>query len=564
MPNNIAPIYNPNGAWQVWNYNDVYTGPSGFGQYVPKVGDQVNQIVGNVVTSFVVTAVNLGNMLVTLSELSPPTGQGDLTISDVLFGVGPSQSETYIVYIDKAVVPYRMMIDGRYTVKGSLITAAKVFAGSDISTTGKVISATYDNAGVYSGENMTLELVAAAALNNNTAIKAVVPCFTSADLPDGEIVTAVFYDTLGSVVSKRQMVVENTGFVRSSNAYAKAVVGVSLATPFLSSSNSTTINYPVNLAMNIANLTAVVHYSDGSSVSSAIDGVKFSISGLDSYIATNVGQSFPLVLTYVLQPGEVSYGINNVNQPHVAKTYNLITSAANLSYKTRLFAYPVWVNNTAGYTLKWYLYDMNRSQATDVTGQVSYSPGSVAYNPTLYGTKQTLTATLNLMYVNGAYGTFNYSQNVDIVLEAPGTFRQNSATPPNWYVTPIAGTQPQYGGGNFATFYNVAVGNNQVKLSGIYTTFAAWLASYFTNSMPLVNTPTETSAPSPTHFNIRVGGGVSTYPITSWNSTITLAQNLSSNDTLFIEFFVRTANADLQLSVAGVPLYAVNAIGTYI
>lgn len=549
-----APVYNPNGLWQVWNFNDIYTGPSGSGIYVPKVGDQVNQIVGNVITQYVVENITLGNLLSTLTPAAVPESTSSNV--NVLFGNNP---DTYAIYIDKSVIPYALNVDARLEVKGSMITACKIFQGTDISATGNVISAMYDSSGNYVGETIPLNLVASDAYNNNIAIKVVAASNTSANLLDGELVSAVFFNLSGNVVSQKQLQVYNTGFVRSLNASAKTVIGIGLVSPFLSSSNSNVINYPLNLQMNVDNLTGVVYYSDGSSASMAIDGVKFSVSGLSAYASTNVNQSYSLVATYVLQENESAYGVNNVNVAHFSKPYTLVTSAANLNYQTQLFAYPVW--NGTEYTLEWLIYDMSRSLSTDVTNQVILTN---TFNGTLYGTKQTVNASINLGTVNPAYGTFNYSQAVDILLEAPGTFRQNSATPPNWYVTPISGTMPLFGAGCFATYLVNSPTNRTVNLMGTYTTQAAWLEAYYNASLPMTLAGVETTPPTPTHFNLIINGTSTTFPLSSWNTAITISQVIAANSTLFIEFIERTSIADLQLAVAGVPFYQVNSSGVYL
>lgn len=565
MPDNIAPLYQPSAPWSIWNYSQIYTGPNGTGQFVPKVGDQVNRIVGNVITQYVVSSVAAGSLLSTLVEAAPADSSTGLNTTDALLGLdGSTQSDTFRIYIDRSVSPYRLAVDARLVVAGSLVTSAKIFAGSDLSDNARVVSATYDNAGQYLSENVGLELVASQAYANNTAIKVVKVCHTSAELVDGELVTVVFYDAVGFVVSKKLLLVENTGFIRSTDASSRAVVGISLTSPFQSPTDPSTINYPVNLALTEDNLTGVVLYNDGTRVDMAVDGTRFSVAGLDSYLATAVGRTYSLVLKYQLQPGEVAYGVQNVNTDHVSEVYNLVTSAPNLNYQVRLFAYPAWASNALGYTLRWFLYDANRSRVVDVTGYVQFAPGSEVYSPTAYGRRQNISMSLDLKYANPSYGTYVYTQTVDVLLEAPGTFRQNGATPPNWYVSAIGGDLPQYGKGVYAIYYRTPAGNNQVKIKGIYTTFADWLQAYYTNSKPMRVGSVETAAPTPTHFTVRAGGIQTAYTIDNWDKTLVLAQPLTNNSTLFLEFFVRTNDLDLQLSIAGMPLYATGATGAYI
>lgn len=565
MPNQVAPIYNPNSLWQVWNYNDIYTGPTGVGQYVPKVGDQVNKIVGNAITEFIVESVELGSMIAVLTPAAPPIEPTNDGFLDQLIGpVTGSISETKFVYIDKSVSPYLMAVDARVQASGSMVSTCKIFAGPNISQTGRVVSAAYDQSGNYVGENVPLELVASSAYNNNLAIKTVALCNTTADLLDGEMLSLVFYDINGTVVEIQRLRVLNTGFIRTTDAYAKAVVGIELLSPFLSSVNSTVINYPYNLEMDVANITGVVHYSDGSSSSMAVDGVKFSIAGLDAYSSQNPGQSYPIVAKYVLQPGEVGYGTTNVNLPHISQEYSLVTSSPNALYQTRLFVYPVWNNLINGYDLRWFLYDASRSVSAEVSNLVYLENNTAAFNPSRYGVKQTLHAAINLMSVDPRYQSFIHTQQVDITLEARGVFRQNSSTPPNWHVCPISGTSPMYGDGVFATFIHNGANDNSVNIAGIYNDLTSWLNAYYVKTKPLVNAAIEAQSPPPSHFTITSGGSSSTYTIDQWNATLTLSQPLINSDTVFIQFFVRTTAADLQLSVAGVPLYQKNSNGTYV
>lgn len=38
---NVSPIYNPNGRWQVWNMEEIYLGDIAANKYVPKVNDVI-------------------------------------------------------------------------------------------------------------------------------------------------------------------------------------------------------------------------------------------------------------------------------------------------------------------------------------------------------------------------------------------------------------------------------------------------------------------------------------------------------------------------------------------
>ena len=119
------------------------------------------------------------------------------------------------------------------------------------------------NSGNYLTDTIPLEVVAINS-HDNYAIKSIPPFKTTFNLEDGEIVTAVFYSDDGGVVSKRQLLVENTAFIRSQNASMRYISHINLECSFLSDPNSNVINYPVNLPVNSINMMGVVNYSDGS------------------------------------------------------------------------------------------------------------------------------------------------------------------------------------------------------------------------------------------------------------------------------------------------------------
>lgn len=558
---NVSPIYDPAGRFTVWKLTEIYTGPTGTGQYVPKVDDLVVSIVDGVANWSRVSEVNIGSYISTLVPILP-VPDNYLTPGEIALGVSPgAPPSTYLLYVNKRTVPYSAALDSRLQVYGSAVNSCKVFAGTDISGAGRVISATYDNGGNFVGEDVSLELVASDAFNNNNAIKVVQPFKTSANLSDGEVATAVFYDISGSVVAMQQLLVKNTAFVRALGAGVKTVVGVGLLTPFLSVINAKTISYPRNLTLTAGNLTGVVHYSDGTEVHLPVDGTRFSVSGLDSYDPTSVGVSFPLVIKYVLGVGEQAYsGMGGGNQ--VSDTYTLTTTDFNRQYQVRLFPFPKWLDTVRGYNLAWWLYDATRSIAVDVTNLVQYASGSPAFVGTSYGIKQTLNMQINMSAVGGNYENYIYTQEVDVKLQAPGTFRQDLSTPPNWYTAAVSGSTPMFGGSVYATFVAGAGLSKTFNVAGGFTTLQDWLTAYFTNSEPIVLTPLETAAPAPTHFTININGAEFQYAIANWNQPLVISAAANNNDTVYVRLQY-AGQQMLELGIAGMPLYQKNGDGSY-
>lgn len=562
MSGNISPIYDPEGRFNIWKKPEIFTGPDGTGQFVPKVDDLVVDIISNVVNWSRVSDVNIGNYLSTLVPIAP-VPDNSLGIGDISVGVGMGRhNETAFVYINKNTIPYSLATDGRRYVYGSDKVYCKIFAGTDISGVGRVISAVYNSSGDFVTENVSLELVATDAFNNNVGIKSVMPCKTSANLVDGEVVTLVYYNSSGDVVQKEQFQVVNTAFIRKSGAGVKTVVGVGLLNPFLSTQNGKTLVYPRNLALSAENLTGVVYYNDGSEQHLPVDGVVFSVTGLDAYDSSIPGESFPLVVKYQLDVNEQAYG-NVGGANHVSENYVITTAAPNLNYEVRLFPAPKWIGATQGYGLTWWLYDAARSSAVDVSSLVSLASDSAPMSPRAYGVKQTLKARINLSFVAGNYNSFVHTQLVDITLQSPGTFRQDSSTPPNWFISPVSGITPMAGAGVFTSFKPVSGNTSLFKVRANITNLQDWLTAYYYDSQPIILTPAESVPPTPTHFVLSINGAEFQYPLASWNQDLMITASCANSDTVYIRFQYAGQQL-LELGVIGMPLYQRNDDGSYV
>ncbi len=540
----VTPVYQPYGRWCWWSINEIYMGSSSPGQnkYVPKVNDYV--IDPSVYDVFVVESVDPVALTSVLAPIAPPYISTAFTPADVLFGVGPgTQSDTYRIYLDQSVTPYVLAVDIRLRVAGTRASYAKLFLGSTLDNTGTVISMVYDNNGNFVSQNVPLELV---GIDNvtNYSIKTISVCNTNITIPDGEIVTAVIYDDQGGVVSKRQLLVENTSFIRSVNVSQKYVTGIALKSPFLSAIAPSTINFPLNLPVNALNLTGVVSYSDGSSVEMPVDGTKFSIIGLGQYVSTIVGQVLPLVLSYQLASNEIAYGAVAGNTKYVTAPYNIETIDADNSYAVKIYGYPEWTG-TNGYTMRWFLFNLDRNVFFDVTRYVTFSAATGIFNPTQYGYLQRKAIQLNLSQVSGTFNPYIATQLVDIsLLQAPS----GTATP--WTMSQVSGSDiPAYGTGLIATISSTT-GNSSVNISAGITDFNTWLTEVYNQTFPLLSA-NEIAPPTPTHFALMYMGVEIIYPIANWNQNLSVNGVFTNYSNVYIRFINRTASGDQQLSIAG-------------
>lgn len=545
-----VPIYDPDGRWTTWSLDQIYLGTEGLNKYVPKVDDYV--IDPKTDERYRVVELDETTMIPRLVRIVPASVDA-FSDSDLLMGVGPgTQSDTYRVYIDTSVMPHTLAVDARLKVHGSMATTAKIFKGSEVANTAHAVSAFYDQMGNLLGQLIPLELVAMPDGQNYT-VKSVPVCYTTEQLADGEVVTAVFYSDAGHVVSKRQLLVENTAFIRSSDAGTKYVSDISLESPFLSSSDPTLIQYPVNVPLNGLNLMGRVHYSDGTSQLMPVDGSKFRIYGLDHYVATIVGQKLPLVLSYALSEGEVAYGATVGAERYFTESYRAQTMQADGSYSVKLFGYPVYIDPINGYRLEWFLLNLDRQAVYRATPYVTINANTRAFDPIAFGVSQKLSVSVDLSKLSPTYNAYIHTQAVEIVLLAPGT---EHAT--NWTIAFSPGQDPVYGKDNFAATTFINQNLTKVNLKMDMLTRESWLDRVFYRTQPLFDDAREIKAPAPNFFKLLIGNNSYEFPIEQWGSDLLVETAVENASTIYVQFFKRTPENDLQLGVSGLPVWQQN------
>ena len=540
----ISPSYNPSDKFILWSINDVFkyningniVGSIGLNKYVPKINDLV--VDQSVMSFYLVTALDSITYIASLTE-KDVTSLFNTTVSsyDTVFGLETEyQSYTYKTFLDTSVTPYKLTIDTRWKIPGTMSNYCKIFLGADITSTGTVISMVYDNSGNLRTNNIPLELVVIENMTNYS-LKIVMPCNTNITMPDNEIVTAVIYDDNGIVIQKRQLLIENTSFIRSINAGTKYVVSIGLTTPFISISNPTVINLPLNIPVSQLNLTGVVNYSDGSSANYPVDNNKFTLQGISQYdpnLDLFVGQTFGLVLRYNLSEGEYSYQ-STPNNKYVSVPYTLQLTNQNNSYIVKIYGYPVWVNSSIGYTMKYFLFNLDRNLYFDVTNLVTYT-NNTSFNGKLYNSLQVLNLSLNLQSVSMNFIPFIYTQIYSVLLDGIPTPNQ---TP--WTLQHIQNnTLNTYGSGLRAVID--LQDSSKLRLDSGITTQTGWLAQVYNNIYPILNPNAETTPIQPTWFELTYNNITVQVPIGNWNQNISIGVSLTLDVTVFLRFYTMSSN----------------------
>lgn len=539
------------GKW--WDIRNIYKGPefiqeNGMYQYVPKEGDWV---IDEDNGFFKVAHVGMeGENLSTLVPWAPPTrvnaGDDDLI---VLGNVSSYTSEFILCSIDYSQIPPVMTVDNRIQAFGSNVFSAKAFLNNDISASGKVVSCMYDNSGNVISENIPLELIALPA-GVNRAIRVPMPCNCSMNLADGETLTLVFYDKLGgAILPAYRMVVQNTAFVRRSELGKKYVRGVQLLSPFINSNDPELLEIPVSIrTLSSVEFRARVLYSDFTYKDMAVDGERMVLNGTREYIPTIVGQQASLDLVYFMNDDEQAVSAQPGERPHIDQQYRVRTTESVGAYAPKLYGYPVWVNNTVGYKMTWWLYNLDRQMAYEVTDKVELAVNSPAFDGKNYGVVQHLAFAITLSAVDSRWKAYRHVQYVDVVIYGAPT----TSTGTDWTVGFDPGQTPLYGPNLKCKIVGTSASNRTVKVDNGITTYAEWLEQMFYNTRPLRSIASESKAPEPTHFEIYVNAAtVYRYPVAQWNATLSVATTLTLGQNVYVKWLkTDVGNVELQLGIS--------------
>lgn len=545
-----VPIRDIEGRMAIYALDQLWDGTVGEKRYIPNVGDLVADRKNVTAYPWWKVAgldVDLKSILVPWDQINSAIINGN----DVLTGPGRStHNATMRVYVDKSVTPYVMAVENRMSFKGTVSRYAKIMRQVTGPTDLKVISAFYDNSGNLIGQDIALELVGVDATTKRSEYTVPV-CYTMEDLPDGEVVSLMAFTAEGHPSSITQLVVENTSWIRHRNQATRYVTSISLQSPFMSETDPHLLLLPVNVPLQGLYLKAKVHYSDGSAREYPVDGTRFALLGMESYLATMVNQKLPVVLRYTPTEDEVVYGATRGEHIFVTQKYDIRTIESKGAYNVRLFCYPEWIGPLNGYHLRWFLYSSERNARYEVTEFVQHSTNSPAFEPKLYGVNQLLNVSVNLKDINPLYENFRHAQTVQVVLWRDGTEHDT-----NWSVVFENGQQPAYGITTHGRLEFVNYNYWKLNLSSECKTQGEWLDKLYRPMRPIFDPARETLAPLPSHFRVRIGNSeVLEKSISQWKDTFAILNGLEINGNAYIEWILKTPETDLELGTSGLILW---------
>lgn len=554
--NTITPIIDKERRHEIWFKADIYTGEANStGRYVPNIDDLVYDFASGY---WRVAAVDYNTGHSTLVPWNFTQLSGGITNNDVIIGGGTGiGTEHYRMYVNTSVVPYEFSIDVRLRIHGSSASYIKVFKENEVH--GTAISAEFNSAGVMVGENIRLENVIIPE-TNVTAIKTPKQGHLTEKLADGEVVSVVVYSNSGAVLSIFKLVVVNTNFVRTIDSGKKLITDVSLVSPYLNATDRTLLEYPSNMIIGSAGLTAVVTYNDGSTQRHNIGNGKVELHGTENYVSSQIGQTVPLVLTYKLSRDEYSNNVQQAgNERFISKSYRLHTIDSDSLYDVKLFVVPTWNRRSNQWNLDYYLGNLDRDYLYKVTEHIEYGVNSLPFNGAreAWGTAQRLTVALNLDRVSNSFNVYRHVTDFTITVNQAGG---NPATN-GYYVL-------SYDGDSIVreiTTANVRrlTGNTfELDISGGLGSTRDWLRDVYLATDPLRYSFVEPTPPSPTHVKIYIGDNFSKElllrDVLRRFEVSGVGMDIRTGDSIRLEFIHNTASKRMLLGTTGLIAKTVN------
>ncbi len=548
----VQPVFNDeyyNRKNMVIFINDLYTGELGStGDTVAKVGDMIINWNIGFFRCIDVTALGIPTLQKWDAYFDPGLNANSLV------GAG---NTSYRLLIDTTVNPYVIKVDSRLSYHGSGHSHYKVFLGEDYQNNPIVISAYYNQNGQYVGENIPMELVQNED-PNNLAVYGCKVGSSNRPLQTGDKVTVIAYDDTGEERSITTLLVVNTSFIRNMAAAARQVLNIGLKAPFISTSDPRVIEWPNNAPLSSGHLMGTVTFNSGT-VELPIDQNKFRLYGIEGFIPGRSGQNIPMVLSYRLSSDEYAVaGAGNIAEEEyqgiaINKAYRLVTVEGDGAYSVNLFVYPRWVEELEQYRLEYWLYNQDRQDYFYVTPYVLLAENSPPFDPVLFGTKQSLIATILLSAVSPIFRPYQHVQSFSVSLMRAG----NIQTAPNWLVEFDPGQNPAYGTGLFARYEFVNSGVYSIDLSMDLPDVQDWLQRTYYASKPIFNPIQEPFPPEPTHVIIHRYGQVNEIALAQWDQPILVTSPMSTGELIGLRFIRRTDDGDLQLAYCGIPVWTV-------
>lgn len=526
----------PSRGFRTFARNEIWTGPSGTGNYVPNPLDLIFDVPANAVYKVVNVDYTTG-----LSQWQRFvfTSLNGATDEDVLIGVGPgAESETWRLHVSLKTVPFECIFDLRMVVYGAEASYVKVFKSGDYDDPSNIISGMYDQENSWTSDSVPVQ---------GSGVYRVIPQFYLKEaVTNGQPLYVLVYNSAGVPISEYRVLAHVTDFIPSGNVAVKHISNITLETKFLSETVTDLVQIPKNITLASLVLHARVHYSDGSSSPPMpVDGTKFTLLNIQPFIAGISGQHIPVRLKYTLGPDESGDGVFvSDGVRFITRVYTFEVMPNDYSYSVKLMSFPDWNTSEGRYYLKSYVYTLDREESYDVSSIIGFGFNGDAYTGVPGSGSRTHVITVDLEDINPSYNDFRYIQSVPANMLAPGNsvslrWRiQNDPEGDAYEALPVAVTD--------------AGVNYTLNVTGGLSTQSDWLEGLYLIQGPLF-TSADVEPLTPTHFRVIFEGTSVQQPITNWNAAISFSKTnpIATGRTVIVEFLRVEGGNTLLLGCAG-------------
>lgn len=468
---------------------------------------------------------------------------------DWIFGLrgGPMNGEALLA-IDYSVRPNVARVDATIMRPGA--DYAKLFLGNDVSPNGQIISAQFDKSTNMLTNKVPCKLAEILDRTNMNIMTtdSFSVTLNAESLTDGKRCTLVFYDVGGNFIPPAQPVmVQHTAYMKDHQIGIRYIKSIELLSPWFTNINDPErIIVPINTALTSIEFRAAIHYSDGGTPDIyPVNGGKFTLFGLNEHRPTYPGQKGEFVLRCRLDDDEQEYLASPGNPDFIRRTYSIEAGAVNGAYSPKIYTVPYWDSKISGYSLRHYLYDLDRATRIDVTDKVKYNDSSPAYMPSKYGVEQNLIFNLNLKDVNPTNHPVVYRQFTDITL-----YKDISGVGKRWGARYTMG-KPMYDG-LFIKAKNSGKATT-INLTNGFKTQEEWLKGLYLAVDPAIDVWSEESPIVPNGFYvINVAGATWRYNVADWNKDLPIDIEIQRGGGYFIAWVYRdAAGKEQQLALTG-------------
>ena len=496
MANDI--LQEPLGGFKTWHISQIYFGEgSPEGTIVPNVGDAVIDWDRGIYE--VVAVVNQIPTLELFDTTKSLIGETNPTLIGGLSDRNPSV--LLRAFFDGSQDPSVITIDDQYRVYGSELSHCKLFLGRDINPqTGTVISRNLSG----SSENVTYETID----NTSVTIKRPNTIYTHANLDDGEVVTLVNYSSSGVVTGEEVFVVKNTNAIRSLELETVYIVDIELVSSLLSESEPDVIEVPFGQPLQSSGFDYRLLYSDGTTQTASVDGVKARLSGLDNYNTNWAGDGESVVLLYTADPNEPIINVGSGSARTISKTYTMVNVDVPQDAAYKIYMVPRYAALTQTYELETLLVNAAHdwSVRVDPSDIDIYQEGTT--NPpdlTNSGAWQQLDLAVDIGQWFPSLAGYTFTQTTGIRL---GPVNQNVDNKP-WLIDYRNDQQLAYGNFNNMKAIAYLSGNMPIDIKIGATTVEEWLERLYDPLKPSYDDTLIGEIPTPTHFALRWWDSVS-------------------------------------------------------